>query len=308
MKNIPLISLLLILLTACAAPMPFATVTVSPFPIDALVTTLPTSIPISTITPDSNIPIGESTLAESTSDNQSVTPTESDLDLVSETSIINEMVNDVPFSVEIALDSSLSPSISKIELNPSFINTKGQSTNQAWTYFVAMTMYKTSSYKGTFDEYMSDIAKARETNNIDDWGKVAVRAVKVNDMSTPAYDPKPTLLLPMCDLETNFFADLRPFNKIIIVYVKTSGVQNITRIENVMGDPGFGANLDGSTLYLYVGLSTFGAFGSVNQTLTQTSSLASWLRTGIVRSENKELKGILFTESTNVGVLLVSSK
>lgn len=304
MKIIAIISLLLVLFTACSAPVASPTVTVSPIPFSTL--TIPTSTPVSTMTPDSQVSVGENVLAEGTSDSQSVSSVESDLDLVYESPIINEMVNDVPFLVEIAMDASLMPGISKIELNPNFTNTKGQSTNQAWAYFVAMTMYKTSSYKGTFDEYMSDIAKARETNSIDDWSKVAVRVLKVNDMQTPAYDPKPTLLLPMCD--SDVFEGYSPFNKVVIVYVKTSKVHNISRLEDTTGDPGFGANLDGSTLYLYIGLATDGAFGSVGQTLTQTSSLASWLRTGTVRSESKELKGILYTKSKNLGALLVSSQ
>jgi len=167
-----------------------------------------------------------------------------------------------------------------------------------------MLMYKSSSFDGTFEQYIDALNVARQSNSPADWEKVASRIVKLNDMATSDYDPKPTMLLPMSDVDFSD-AGYRSFDKVVFVYALTSSVDNITTFPDVSGNPGFGANLDGKTLYLYVGLSTDGAFGTVNQTTIQTASLGAWLRTGIVRGESKELQSILYSGNENGAITIV---
>jgi len=187
-------------------------------------------------------------------------PAERDLNPVYETGTITKEIMGVQISYNLITDASLDPVITQISINPNFRNYKGQSSEEAIAEYLARTFFKVWWTKGEikhegqpteadFAAYMEDWTKAQKGEG--PWEKVGFK-IFANDLATAGYKQEEVTIWPMSSEETP--EGIRAINEFVIAFVHESGVENVTVVSEDFRKA-FGANFDGSSFYMYLGLS-----------------------------------------------------
>jgi hypothetical protein len=182
----------------------------------------------------------------------------------------------VKFNLELITDSSLAPAITKIRLEDGFEHTLAA--------VVAVDMFELWWAKGPvphnfdphtidlselreeFASFMSLWAKAQETNNPEDWGKVQIDRILANDLNDGnGYQMNYHNFWMMYDGETP--AGITGVKTFSIAFVYTTGVNNIqvAWTSSYSGEfiKGYGMNLDNDKLIVYLGDTDFRLAGDV---------------------------------------------
>ena len=239
MKNIILISFLIVLLAACAAPIPSSTATVTVSP-----TFTSTAIPeaIFTLTP-TPIPMA------SNSDREVVMP---DLEPSYTTGFVTQNFDGVNITFVLTTDSGLSPQINKVLIGEHPVN--GLAPKEALASFISHAFYKVwdADHDGTYEDFVELWKIAQESNTKDDWDKVALTVKKVNRVETRGYDSVTLKMYPMCSVD---FLDGNSVSMeyFEIAFVKPSKVDNMLFVgESKEGWIGNNYNRVDGSLTVYV--------------------------------------------------------
>jgi len=239
MKNIILISFLIVLLTACAAPIPSSTATVTVSP-----TFTSTAIPeaIFTLTP-TPIPMA------SNSDREVVMP---DLEPSYTTGFVTQNFDGVNITFVLTTDSGLSPQINKVLIGEHPVN--GLAPKEALASFISHAFYKVwdADHDGGYEDFVALWKTAQESNKKDDWDKVALTVKKVNRVETEGYDSVTLKMYPMCSVDF-LDGDSVSMQYFEIAFVRPSKIKNMLFFDDEKSD-GIGNNYslqDGSfTVYV----------------------------------------------------------
>lgn len=239
MKNITIISLLLVLFTACAAPTPSPTATVT-----VSLTFTSTAIPEATLTlTPTSVPTA------SNSDSEVV---ESDLEPSYTTGLVTQNFDGVNFTFVLTSDSGLSPQINKVLIGEHPVN--GLAPKEALASFISHAFYKVwdADHDGTYEDFVALWKTAQESNKKDDWDKVALTVKKVNRVETEGYDSVTLKMYPMCSVDF-LDGDSVSMEYFDIAFVRPSKVKNMLFFDDEKSD-GIGNNysLHNSSFTIYV--------------------------------------------------------
>jgi len=225
----------------------------------------PTSAPTATSIPPTEIPPPAITpTASQTSTSEPQAKEEIDIhQIYTETAV--GLSSGVPVITNVITDKTLGRVISRIERDDSWRN-----YDNAMTAFTVDTFYNIACKAGgldgkgvkkdngqvpTLEEYMTMVAEARAGSR--PFTDVQFVIKKLNDTTTPGYDPKPTTIWPWYDRNIGGVDPLpegvRSVKEFSIAFYRFDDPAIINH------DPdkkGFGSNIEGETLYYYRGLNT----------------------------------------------------
>lgn len=240
MKNIILISVLLVLLAACSAPMPSPTATVIASP-----TFTSTAIPEATLTLTlTPVPMA------SNSDSEVVAP---DLEPSYTTGLVTQNFGGVNFTFVLTTDSGLSPQINKVLIGDHPV--KGLAPKEALASFISHAFYKVwdTDHDGAYEDFVALWKIAQESNTKDDWDKVALTVKKVNRVETRGYDSVTLKMYPMCSVEFSN-SDSVSMKYLNIAFVNPAKVDNMLSSSGQKKDGliGNNYNIQDGSLSVYV--------------------------------------------------------
>lgn len=260
----PLTALLLVffLLASCAAPTNIAPPTIEvTVTSQAVVSSTPFSAPTPETTP---------------------TPEAGEMDLhpsYEQNVVIGYM--GVKINSSLITDESLDPVIRKVTI----------SNESAYAEFIARSIYKVWHKKGgvngtgpetetSFEDFMKLWATAQTTGSDEDWRKVQVANIWVNDIATKGYDQDPYTIWFMHEGQTP--EGVKGISKMSVALVNGKKVENI-----ILGESGSGAgvNIIEHSLYVYRGILLSDPKGS---TLGGMADTANWL---LANSDTKTYNG-----------------
>jgi len=159
----------------------------------------------------------------------------------------------VHIKTNILTDSSLDPVIVNITSNPNFNNYKGQNSETALAEFIAQSIYKASRSQLTFEEYMGVWSSAQKTGNVDDWNRVKLSGVTYNNVQDGIGYENGQLtgdFLP--NYSGPVVAGYQSFDELDIAFVNAPKMDNVTLFKENAYGIGFGTNLDGTKLTVYI--------------------------------------------------------